>query len=123
MEQQSTLQDFIALVEAGMMAVTVYLTVTTGYLVAAYMAGANLIRSQLAIVTLLFLLFALIFAVATYLFFDAAMKLPFSDGAVGDGALGWIPGFIFVGEITGMLAAMKFMFDVRKNDQNDNKSG
>lgn len=114
MEQSTSLQDFIALIEVGMMAITVYLTVVTGYLVAAYMVGPKLSKSQLIIVTLLFLLFALIFGVASFMFFNSAMNVPFDDGSVGNGILGWAPLAILSGEFLGMVAAMKFMFDIRK---------
>lgn len=114
MDTSTTLQDFISLVEAGMMAITVYLTVITGYLVAAYMAGPKLTRSQLVIVSLLFLLFASIFSIATYLLINAAMNLQFDDGQVGTGFLAWVPLLALVGELAGIVAALKFMVDIRR---------
>jgi len=82
--------------------------------VAAYMVGPKLSKSQLSIVSLLFLLFSFIFAIAGYLFFNAAMNLSFDDGEVGSGLLGWVPISILSGEILGIIAALKFIFDIRK---------
>ena len=53
-------EAFSALISAGLSAMGLYFTAVTGYLITAYLIGARLTRSQLLIISALFVVFALI---------------------------------------------------------------
>ena len=62
-------------INAGMGAITLYLTVITTYLVAAYLAGGKLSRFQAFLTTSLFVVFALVFTFGSVAFFQATTDI------------------------------------------------
>ena len=102
-------------INAGMGAVTLYLTVVTTYLVAAYLAGEKLTRFQTILTTSLFIVFALVFTFGSIAFFQSSTEITAKYGSeVGIGTFpiqySWVIG---CAEIFGILGSLKFMFDVR----------
>ena len=92
-------------------AMSLYLTVMSGYLLVAYLVGKELSFLQTTIVTTLFMFFTITNTVATVLYMKNAYYFSHTYGA------GFLPGW--TGPVTGILlaggilAAVKFMWDVR----------
>ena len=102
-------------INAGMGAITLYLTVVTTYLVAAYLAGEKLTRFQTFLTTSLFIVFALVFTFGSVAFFQSTTEITARFGnEVGISTFpiqfAWVIGFA---EILGILGSLRFMFDVR----------
>lgn len=114
MELSEYLQTNAALYEAGMTATTVYLTVVTAYLVCAYVVGSELKTSQLIIVSSLFIVFALIFAFGSYRLYSGAVGLTLAEGVEAGFLVVNAPALVLFAEIAGVVAALKFMRDIRK---------
>lgn len=93
-------------------AMGLYLTVISGYLLVAYFLGSELTRLQTVIITVLFVFFgtANTFAIVSY--FESAAYFGHTYGA-GRAPLWAGPG-IAVTFGGGILAALKFMWDVRQ---------
>lgn len=100
-----------------MMAVTVYLTVLSGYLAVAYLVGAKLTRTQLVTITALFVAFALLFSFGSFGFFLAGVGFRASDSELAFPFVRYLPTTTFVLEILGIIAAIKFMTDIRKGQK------
>ena len=101
---------------AGMTAMTLYLTVVSGYLLVAYMIGDKLTRLQCAIVTGLFLWFSVFITMGTMGYFGRAHQLSslFSDFTPSGLKMDtWVIWSSSVLEFIGIFAALKFMWDVR----------
>jgi len=100
-----------SLIGYGMTAMALYFTVVSGYLVGAYMVGAQLSRSQVWIVTSLFVVFAFSLVFGTFSFFAAASA--FGESST-DSVEYWLAPIIGVAEVAGIAASLKFMFDIRR---------
>ena len=92
-------------------AMTIYLTGTSGFLLVAYLVGKELTRSQVVIINCLYATFASFGTLAAVSFFQAAFHFGHTYGA------GMVPrwpaysvGTLFT---LGILASLKFMWDVR----------
>ena len=92
-------------------AMTLYLTVTSGYLLVAYLAGKELTRLQAAIITCLYVVFTTANTLAVISFFNAAIHYAHTYGA-GRMPL-WPPYTVGTAFFLGILACLKFMWDVR----------
>jgi hypothetical protein len=99
------------LVAGGANAMNIYLTATSGYLLVAYLAGKNLTRMQTLIITVLYAVFASFNTIAILSHFNNAFYFGHTYGA------GLVPrwpiygiGILFP---LGILASLKFMWDVR----------
>jgi len=103
--------------DQGMSSVLAYFTVSSGYLVAAYLAGKAMTRSQVVIVSILFASIALLVsysAVGSYsrsihFWADLLILRPDSVAYLKPWLL-YTAGAVLVG---GVAASMKFMWDVR----------
>jgi hypothetical protein len=94
-----------------------YLTVTSGYLIVSYMVGSKLTRSQTAMVTALYIIFALIttFGVTGFFLRAADYIGPLQQAHPDRGYFG-VPVVIAVITIIligGVFMSCKFMWDVR----------
>lgn len=99
-------------------ALALYLTVLSGYLVAAYIVGAELNRFQVIFINSIFLLFSIPLA----LYFFVVMYLGIIDSP-GGSAADWVFYFLYVfgaGQILAVLGALKFMHDIRVIGQSGN---
>lgn len=111
MSEYETAGLTFSLIGYGMTAMALYFTVVSGYLIGAYMVGAQLSRSQAWIVTSLFMVFALSLVFGTFSFFAAA-------SSIGERSLSsieyWLAPIIGLAEVAGIVASLKFMFDIRR---------
>ena len=113
MEPSNYVQDFTAYMQAGMMATTVYLTVVTGYLIVAYLVGAKLTQSQLVTISILFVAFALLFAYGSFEFYGSGFSMVAERPGRLFPATQYIPIVTFFIELAGIVAALRFMVDIR----------
>jgi len=92
-------------------AMNLYLSAVSGYLLVAYFLGADLTRLQTTIITVLFIFFGIANTYAVMSYFDSAAFFGHTYGA-GRAPLwaGPSTGVLFAG---GILASLKFMWDVR----------
>ena len=101
-----------SLVGYGMTAMALYFTVTSSYLIIAYRVGKQLSRSQLIIVSSLFLVFAISLVFGTFSFFDAANNY---GGSSRNSVEYWLALSLAVAELIGLIALFKSMYDIRKS--------
>ena len=99
-----------SLVGYGMTALALYFTIVSGYLIGAYMVGSKLLRSQVLIVTSLFIVFELILVFGSYSFFEAANRFGESSS---DSIVYWLGSVVAIAELIGIFGALKFMYDIR----------
>ncbi len=92
-------------------AMGLYLTVISGYLLVAYLVGKNLTFLQTMIITTLFIFFAGLNTIATISYLNNAH---FFGSTYGAGRMpGWAASVVGICLFSGILAAVKFMWDVR----------
>jgi hypothetical protein len=95
---------------------TLYLSVVTGYLVVAYLAGSKLSRFQVTFVTILFVVFSVHLTVSSYGAFEAAyiahLKY-FPDEVIGPSPI--LNRGLAVFQLAGIIGCLTFMWDVRKS--------
>ena len=111
--------DYLALMVefnvAAMTAMGMYITVASGYLIAAYLIGRQLSALQAAIITVLFTWFALFMAIGTIGYFSRAAYFYESLLVKPPGiAMNFWIIYVAVGfELLGIIACLKFMWDIR----------
>ena len=92
-------------------AMGLYVTVTSGFLLVAYLAGNELTRLQTVIISVLYVTFAVFNTIAVVSYFQNAFYFGHTYGA---GRMPYWPvyglGTLFS---LGILASLKFMWDVR----------
>ena len=92
-------------------AMSLYLTITSGYLLVAYLAGRNLTRLQAAIVTVLYAFFAIATTIAVVNYFATAVHF---GHTYGEGRMPLWGGSVMGAVLCcGVIACLKFMWDVR----------
>ena len=113
MEEQ--LQTIIEFTVAALTALTVYMTIVSGYLVAAYVAGDKLSLLQLCIITGLFVCFSSFVAIGTGGLFNGAINYAESVGQEYPEATRQMFWF----QLIGIAVSIWFMVDRRMNKSND----
>lgn len=104
-------------VSTALEAISIYLTIVSAYLIAAFMAGDRLTKSQVVIVSTLFVAGSLLFTYSSVglLIRQAhfASKLALLES--GTPLPGTAPIAVIIGTIQfgGIIACLKFMWDVR----------
>lgn len=88
-----------------------YLTTVSGYLLTAYFIGKDLTRAQCLIITVLFVVFAGLNLVATWNYFENAVYFGHTYGEARTSV--WAASAVIPVLILGILASLKFMWDVR----------
>ncbi|MFK7865391.1 MAG: hypothetical protein AB8B95_14330 [Pseudohongiellaceae bacterium] len=102
---------------AGLEAMSLYLTIISGYLIVSYTIGNNLSIFQVIVVTGLFLAFSFFFALGTYSFFMLAHGVYLELGPdVYDGETRIQAFWIGTAQLLGVFAALAFMYDARKSE-------
>jgi hypothetical protein len=90
---------------------SLYITAVSGYVLIAYFLGKNLTRLQAAIITVLFIYFSFFITFITLAFFQNALYFGTTYG------LGRVPSWpassAGIIQSLGIVAALKFMWDVR----------
>jgi hypothetical protein len=100
---------------AAMTAMGMYITVASGYLIAAFLIGRQLTTLQAAIITVMFSWFAAFMAMGTAGYFDRA-KYFYDSLEVQPPGLAMNSAIIIVAvsfELLGILVCLKFMWDIR----------
>ena len=104
---------------AAMSALALYLTTASGYLIAAYLAGANLTRSQAVFVSVLFIVFALFFGYGSVAYFSRGLVIADELRKMNPGEWYGLAAWLIVTVaglcLVGIFASLKFMLDVRAN--------
>lgn len=105
----------------GVNALLLYLTVISGYLVVAFVVGAQLTRAQARFVSALFVVFATyaLWGVGQYWWTGDMARVVLESGEMGQHVrlnyLGLNPAVISVPMgLAGIAGALKFMWDVRR---------
>ena len=107
-----------SMVEAGMFGISIYLSVVSGYLVVAYIAGQQLSRFQLFTISVLFVTFSFFAAFGSFGLIRGAVNafsgIEDSVGIVMNAVNLSIPYAILFVQILGIVLSLKFMLDQRK---------
>lgn len=100
-------------------AVGLYITVCSGYLIAAYLVGGSLTKLQTAIVSTLFTFVAALMTYASWGWLTRTFGYLEALKSVGDSGLGGASGHPAANTILttimalGIIACLKFMWDIR----------
>ncbi len=116
MTQFEFAEAFSAYVDTSLSTIGLYITAVTGYLIAAYLVGEKLTRSQLTIVSALFVVFATVMAFAGFSLLDRAVQLEVEFEGSED-ILDNSRYLLLLIEMIGIFAALKFMMDIRKSNR------
>jgi hypothetical protein len=106
-------ETFAALIDTALASWGLYFTAASGYLIVAYLVGEKLNRSQLLIISALFVVFALAMTFTGFALSERAIQLEVEFEGERD-TLDSVSYFMLIAQILGVLAAIKFMLDVRK---------
>lgn len=99
-------------------AIGLYVSVCSAYLIAAYLVGSNLTKFQTAVVSALFFFVSAVMTYAVFGWFNRTFSYLEALQKVGDSGLGASsnpligPLFTLI-MVAGILACLKFMWDVR----------
>lgn len=100
----------------GLGAITLYVSILSGYLVVIYMAGKELSRFQVLLISFLFVIFSLFMVFGTLAWFGAATSYAITYG--GDYGFEPVPlayGYVIsIAEFLGILGSLYFAFDIRR---------
>ena len=122
METADYITMFWSAQDMGIQALLLYLTVSSGYLVVAYIVGRELTRSQTLFISGLFLVFALyaLWGVGQYWSSGDEARIALEElGAdtIDLNYLGLNPAVIAVPMgVLGIFGSLKFMWDIRHRD-------
>jgi len=108
---------FIA-IDTGLLSISVYLTIVSGYLIVAYMAGNKLSRFQVYSISFLFVSFSLIMTLSTFAALRNGMQLlaltrPAEEVDLVSELLEFSVYGVALLELVGVFLALKFMSDER----------
>ena len=118
MTESELIEAITSYFDIALVALTLYVTISSGYLIVAYMVGGNLTNSQALIVSTLYCFVAGVTAYACriwaqrsfdYLAFQESSGLNSIDIEASPTALGLMTAIMFA----GVVACLKFMWDVR----------
>ena len=102
---------------AAMSGLALYLTASSGYLIAAYMVGKELSRSQTFIISVLFVVFGLFFGYGTVGYLIRSLATAEALRVMNPGQYYGIQEWLVILAagllLAGMFACLKFMWDVR----------
>ncbi len=111
---------FFTLVERSETAGLAFLTVVSGYLIVAYLVGADLKRGQAALISALFVGYSTAQILAQLSQIDSLMRFSVTTAELFPNApISTSPALIQLGyawpflELLAMLASLKFMWDIR----------
>ena len=95
-----------------------YMTVTSGYLIVAYLAGAKLSRSQIAVISTLYIFMASIATYGLYAFVARGSAFSHKHSALDPGMVVYAtPVLAVVLSVTlagGIIASLLFMWNIRR---------
>jgi len=106
-------EAFAALLDTALTAWTLYFSAISGYLVVAYLVGQKLTHSQLVVISGLFVVISVVMAFTGFSVTERAIQLEIELEGERD-ALDAASYLILTAQIIGIVAALKFMIDLRK---------
>jgi hypothetical protein len=114
------IDSMMATAQTALTALAIYLTVLTGYMVAAYAVGADLTKYQIWFINFLFVTFTTPISWVTYVLFNLTAVLPTRFGEVESS---WVAsGFnllLFAVQLLAIVGALVFMNAIRKKNGED----
>ena len=117
MTEYELLDGVSSFTETGISALMGYLTITSGYLVAAYLVGRNLTTAQNATVSVLFLFMSAMFSFSALGSLTRGAALADELEALKPDKTfyldAWVPLFTVTILLCGIVACLKFMWDIR----------
>ena len=114
MDQADYIVGVSAVIDNALTSLTVYLSLVSGYLIVGYLAGRNLMKSQLVTITCLFVVSSLILSFITYNFFTVASSLSAEQGGRGEGPISYLSAVLLLLQLAGIFGAILFMSNTRK---------
>jgi hypothetical protein len=118
MSELEFLEVFATLIDVSLSNMGLYATAVSGYLITAYLVGEKLNRTQFLIVSSLFVVFALLTTASGFALTERAIQLEIKFEGERD-ALDFASFIIAGAQLLGILAALKFMWDVRNPSKRD----
>jgi hypothetical protein len=116
MSEAEILENYWASQEAGLAALTLSVTVFSGYILACYLIGAKLTKSQAGFISTAFTVISIVFLWAVAVYFSeghsAAQLLKESHPSIVMLNANPTGVFVFTG-IAAIIGALKFMWDIR----------
>ena len=115
---EADLQELTTIITAtAMSSISIYLSILSAFLVVAYLVGSQLTRGQVFVISTLFLLGALFFTYATTGIFIRQSSLVERLAKIAPGEIyfvnEWVALTVGSIQLLGILACLKFMWDVR----------
>jgi hypothetical protein len=102
---------------AALSAMALYLTTVSSYLIVAYLAGKNLATSQVVIISVLFIVFGLLFGYAAFAYMRRGLLMADELRTMNPGEfVGISPWIVFLATgvlFAGILASLRFMWEIR----------
>jgi hypothetical protein len=102
---------------AALSAMALYLTTVSSYLIVAYLTGKNLATSQVVMISVLFIVFALLFGYAAFGYMRRGLLMADELRTMNPGEfVGINPWIVFLGTgllFAGILASLQFMWEIR----------
>ena len=120
MELAELVENGYNAIDTGLLSISIYLTIVSGYLIVAYTVGSKLSKSQVHTVSFLFVSFAVILTLSTLASLRSGMMM-FSHTS-GQDDVPWLTIALDVGvygiallEVAGIILSLKFVYDERQN--------
>jgi hypothetical protein len=104
--------------DIALTSLTIYITACSGYLIAAYLVGRHLTKSQNFIVSTLFCFVATVTTYAFYAWMERAfgflyVQISLPTAIDNREPVTWLSHFLTAALVSGIAACLKFMWDVR----------
>ena len=112
----------IELLNSALASMAIYLTVISGYLAMAFIAGSKLSRSQLVLVNSIFVVFSLFFGVYALISFWGSITVTSTfdrSGGLAMESLWVFDVFIGVVLLISIIACLNFMQGIRSRNKSD----
>ena len=124
MTQYETLDLAQSAFSSSIAAYALFLSIVTGYLVTAYMAGKELDRAQVLLLSGLFLVVVsiAIWSVSSYIYWGTVYSLTAGSEKIGRSIMApkpWLPGFMAIVNSLTAMACLLFMWRIRHEKQDE----
>ena len=120
MTEYELLDSVSSFSEAGMSALMGYLTITSGYLIAAYLVGRHLTYIQNVTISVLFLVMSAMFSFSAFGSLSRGVILADELEAINPDQTffldAWVPLVTVTILLCGIFACLKFMWDIRHSN-------
>ena len=109
------IESMMVTTQTALTALAIYLTVLTGYMVAAYAVGTDLTKHQVWFINFLFVTFEVPMCWATFMLFNLTANIPvaFGDQEYSGIAMGFNV-LLFAVQLFAIVGALVFLIAIRK---------